>query len=325
MLDRRARVADPSGVRSWGAPNAGPRCRRRARRLQVALPAAAKRQRRQRVRLCSIAATTVPRGAWFTAPGSAAGKDLECARRRSSHTTALAQVPAPEANIAAVCCAARPRLGSRDEVAIHAIVTLWGGLPAQESWVLLLGPDRSLVEWARAPELGELRARDGLYQIHESLTPEEVDGFAAAARILFQAVLDEREHEWEQAVARRRDEELTRLSAFFASRVEEEEERSRRRTPGAEMAEMEDGDTVSLKLEWERRAAEIRQRCAAHRGPLVGHRGMGVAGRTTGLRAAPCTCGSGRVDVARSAALPCPGSGRDAGAGPRRRVVCAPG
>ena len=113
----------------------------------MALPAALqKRWRRQRVRLVfDPLRPTVPRGAWFTAPGSAVGqKILEAVRETPvvAHRTALAQVPgAPEAGIAAVCKVrgltwGRPRLGPvvyERRVAIHAIVTLWGGLPAQES------------------------------------------------------------------------------------------------------------------------------------------------------------------------------------------------
>ncbi len=241
---------------------------------EVALPASLqKRWRRQRVRLVfDPLRATLPRGAWFTAPGSTAGQKVLAAAREEpviAHRTALARRPgAPEDGIASVCKVrgltwGAPRLGPvfyERRVAFHAVVTLWGGLPSQESWVLLLAPDRSLVEWARAPELGELRARDGLYQIHDTLSPADCDAFATAARGHFDALLDEREREWERQVGRLRDDELRRLSAFFAARVEEEEERSRRRTPNAEVHDLEGGDTTSLKLEWERRAAEVRSR-----------------------------------------------------------------
>ena len=241
---------------------------------EVALPPALqKRWRRQRVRLVfDPLRATLPRGAWFAAPGSAAGQKVLAAAREEAviaHRTALARLPgAPEEGIAAVCMVrgltwGTPRLGPvfyERRVAFHAVVTLWGGLPVQESWVLLLAPDRSLAEWARAPELGELRARDGLYQIHEALTPGECDAFAEAARGHFESLLDEREKEWERQVGRLRDDELQRLSAFFAARVEEEEERSRRRAPSSEVHDLEGGDTTSLKLEWERRAAEVRSR-----------------------------------------------------------------
>src|SRR5690242_9179323 len=71
-------------------------------------PALRRRWRRQRVRLVfDPQRPTLPRGAWFTAPGSGAGRKLleaaledpVCTRR-----TALAQVPgAPEEGIASVC------------------------------------------------------------------------------------------------------------------------------------------------------------------------------------------------------------------------------
>ena len=82
------------------------------------------------------------------------------------------------------------------------------------------------------------------------------------ARAHFDRLLEEREEEWERAVARSRDDELARLGAFFSARIEEEEERLRRRTGNGEEAEIEHGDATSLKLEWERRAAEVRNRWA---------------------------------------------------------------
>ena len=76
---------------------------------EVALgPALAKRWRRQRVRLVfDPLRATLPRGAWFTAPGSNAGRKLlEAALEAPAHTcrTALAHIPAaPEAGLASVC------------------------------------------------------------------------------------------------------------------------------------------------------------------------------------------------------------------------------
>ncbi|NOT33189.1 MAG: hypothetical protein HOP12_03365 [Candidatus Eisenbacteria bacterium] len=303
-----------------------------------------KRWRRQRVRLVfDPQRPTLPRGAWFTAPGSTAGqKMLQVAREEEvvAHRTALARVPgAPEAGIAAVCKVrgltwGPPRLGPvtyERRVAIHAVVTLWGGLPAQEEWVLLLGPDGALIEWARSPELGELRARDGLYQIHDELSAEEIERLVTAAREHFDAVLGEREREWEQGVGPRRDEELRRLSAFFAARVEEEEERTRRRISGADVAETEDGDTTSLKLEWERRAAEVRQRWALRtevRWWGIEEWAWPVAELEQELRAGAMHVRlTSRVDVARGRpALPrCPGCGTPAEMLVRARgtVACA--
>ena len=64
------------------------------------------------------------------------------------------------------------------------------------------------------------------------------------------------------STGRQREDELARLSSFFAARIEEEDERSRRRGPNGDESEMEGGDATSLKLEWERRAAEVRHRWA---------------------------------------------------------------
>ena len=239
-------------------------------------PALQKRWRRQRVRLVfDPQRPTLPRGAWFTAPGSGAGrKILDAAREEPIFTrrTALPQVPgAPESGIASVCRVrgltwGAPRLGPvryERRVAFHAVVTLWGGLPAQEPWVVLVGPEGDLLEWHQATGLPDLRSREGLYPIREDLEPEACDRLARAARDRLEALLSQREREWETAVGRLRDDELGRLSAFFAARVEEEEERSRRRTPHGDDHELEsDGDATSLKLEWERRAGEVRQRWA---------------------------------------------------------------
>lgn len=243
---------------------------------EVALsPALQKRWRRQRVRLVfDPLRPTLPRGAWFTAPGSGAGRrilEAACADPLLTRRTALAQVPgAPEAGIAAVCRVrglawGPPRLGPvryERRVAFHFIVTLWGGLPAQEPWVMLVGPDGELLEWERGSELPEVRAREGLYQIADPLAPEDCDRLAARARQHLDALLGQREEEWERGVGRQREDELGRLSNFFAARIEEEDERSRRRGPNGDESEMEGGDATSLKLEWERRAAEVRHRWA---------------------------------------------------------------
>ena len=71
-------------------------------------PELQKRWRRQRVRLVfDPARPTVPRGAWFTAPGSGAGRKIleaACAEPLITRRTALVQVPgAPADGIAAVC------------------------------------------------------------------------------------------------------------------------------------------------------------------------------------------------------------------------------
>jgi len=234
-----------------------------------------RRWRRQRVRLVfDPQRPTLPRGAWFTAPGSTAGrKILEAARDEPLVTrrTALARIPgAPEDGLATVCKVrgltwGPPRLGPvryERRIAFHAVVTLWSGLPAQESWVVLLGADGERLEWVRGSELSGLRSREGLYQMSEELEPEARERRIASARAHLETLLAEREGEWERTIGRTRDEELARLSAFFAARIEEEEERSRRRTSNGDESEMEDGDVVSLKLEWERRAAEVRNRWA---------------------------------------------------------------
>jgi hypothetical protein len=83
------------------------------------------------------------------------------------------------------------------------------------------------------------------------------------ARGHWEALLAEREQEWEREIGRHRDDELGRLGAFFTARIEEEEERLRRRTGPTEESDVDpQADSISLKLEWERRAAEVRQRWA---------------------------------------------------------------
>lgn len=260
---------------------------------EVALaPALQKRWRRQRVRLVfDPARPTLPRGAWFTAPGSTGGrKILEAATEEPLVTqrTALVQVPGAPADGLATVCRVRgltwgaARLGPvryERRVAFHFVVTLWGGLPSQESWVMLVGADGELLDWERIGRsdsevdragtglehtgvISGVRSREGLYQIGEPLAPEACDRLAARAREHLDTVLAAREEEWERSVGRLREDEIERLANFFSARIEEEEERSRRRGTNGDEAEMEGGDATSLKLEWERRAAEVRHRWA---------------------------------------------------------------
>lgn len=235
-------------------------------------PELQKRWRRQRVRLVfDPARSTVPRGAWFTAPGSTAGRRiLDAAMDRPMFTrrTALAQVPgAPAEGIASVCKArgltwGTPRLGPvryERRVAFHAVITRWGGLPWQEQWVVLVGAGGEVLERDQAPQVPNVRPREGLYQMGEALEPELRERWLLAARATLEELASEREREWEVSVGRLRDAELERLGAFFSARIEEEEERDRRRTSRDEH-ELEHGDSTQMKLEWERRAAEVRQR-----------------------------------------------------------------
>ena len=238
-------------------------------------PALQRRWRRQRVRLVfDPVRATLPRGAWFTAPGSTGGRKILEAALEPAHFTrrsALVHVPgAAEEGIAGVCKVrgltwGHARLGPvhyERRLACHAVVTRWGGLPWQEPWVLLLGPDGGLVEWHRGLDLPEVRSREGLYQIGDAIEPEARDRWVAGAREHLERILGEHEEEWDRAVARLRDDELERLGSFFSSRLDEEEERLRRRTGSGDDGDIEHGDGTSLKLEWERRAAEVRERWA---------------------------------------------------------------
>jgi hypothetical protein len=316
---------------------------------EVALaPTLQKRWRRQRVRLVfDPQRPTLPRGAWFTAPGSGAGRkilDAACAEPLITRRTALVQVPgAPADGIAGVCKVrglvwGPPRLGPvryERRVAFHVVVTLWGGLPAQEPWVMLVGPDGALLEWERGSELPGVRAREGLYQISDPLAPETCDRLAGRAREHLETLLGKREQEWERAVGKLREDELSRLANFFAARIEEEEERSRRRTPHGDESEMEGGDATSLKLEWERRAAEVRHRWALRtevRMWGLEEWAWPVADLEQELRAGAVRLRlTSRVDVARGrpALPPCPGCSAPAEMLVRARggvacVRCAP-
>jgi hypothetical protein len=232
-----------------------------------------KRWRRQRVRLVfDPLRATLPRGAWFTAPGSGAGRrvlDLALERPLVTQRTALAQVPgAPESGIASVCRVrgltwGPARLGPvryERRIAFHAIVTRWGGLPTQEPWIIMLDAEGRLIETVNGRRFEDVRTREGLYQIAEAPDDATLSLWMDAARTHFDALMDEREREWESSVGRLRDDELERLGAFFSARIEEEEERQRRRTHASDEADLGHGDATSLKLEWERRSAEVRQR-----------------------------------------------------------------
>lgn len=231
-----------------------------------------KRWRRQRVRLVfDPQRPTVPRGAWFIAPGSTGGRrllDAALAEPVFTRRTALAQVPgAPPDGLATVCRVrgltwGPPRLGPvhyERRVAFHAVITRWGGLPWQEPWVVLVGEGGEVLEREPSASVPGVRPREGLYQMGEELEPELRERWLGAARETLEALCEEREAEWRVSVGRLRDDELERLGAFFSARIEEEEDRLRRRA-GADEHELEGGDAHSLKLEWERRAAEIRTR-----------------------------------------------------------------
>ena len=234
-----------------------------------------RRWRRQRVRLVfDPLRATLPRGAWFTAPGSGAGRRILEAALESpmvTRRTALAQVPgAPDDGLASVCKVrgltwGPPRLGPvsyERRMAFHAVVTRWGGLPLQESWVVLMGEGGRLIESEQSLVLSDVRPREGLYQINHDLTGGERESWMTWARGALEGLLGDREREWERSITRLRDDELDRLGAFFSARIEEEEERLRRRASQPEDPELANGDATSLKLEWERRAAEVHQRWA---------------------------------------------------------------
>ena len=235
-----------------------------------------KHWRRQRVRLVfDPQRPTLPRGAWFMAPGSGAGRKLLAVAVESpvfTQLTALAHVPgAPESGLASVCRVkgltwGPARLGPvryERRVSVHAVVTRWGGLPWQEPWTVMLDHAGEFLEWDITPGMPDIRSREGLYQIGDDLTSDERARWMDQARSHLERLTQEREAEWESSVARLRDAELDRLGAFFSSRIEEEEERVRRRVSHADEADVHaTGDIKSLKLEWERRAAEVRLRWA---------------------------------------------------------------
>jgi hypothetical protein len=289
-----------------------------------------KRWRRQRVRMVfDPQRATLPRGAWFTAPASSAGRrilDLATAEPAIARRTALAHVPgAPENGFAAVCRIrglswGPPRLGPvryERRVSVHAVATRWGGMPGQEPWVVCLGPDGGFMEWSRGFDVPDVRTRDGLYQIPDDPDPEERARWMAATRDQLGRILVEHEHEWELRVSMLRDEELSRLGAFFSSRIEEEEERQRRRAGNGDELD-EQADATSLKLEWERRAAEVRQRWALRTEVRL----WGVVEWSWPVATLEQELRSGAVHVRVAAAVdvargrpslpPCPGCGRGA-------------
>jgi len=304
-----------------------------------------RRWRRQRVRLVfDPQRATLPRGAWFMAPASAAGRkvlDIALDAPAVTRRTALVHVPgAPESGLASVCRVrgltwGPPRLGPvryERRVSVHAVVTRWGGLPWQEPWTVMLGPQGEFLEWDISPELPDVRTREGLYQIAEELTGEERARWMAQARDQLDRLLHEREAEWEHTVSRLRDAELDRLGSFFSSRIEEEEERLRRRGSASDESDVDSGgDATSLKLEWERRAAEVRQRWALR----IEVRPWGlvewswpIADLEQELRSGAVRVKlTSRVDVARARpALPhCPGCGAPAEMLVRMRgtIVCS--
>jgi hypothetical protein len=234
-----------------------------------------RRWRRQRVRLVfDPLRQTLPRGAWYTAPGSGGGRRLLEAAIEGpvlTRRTALAHVPGVSEEGLATVCRVRglswgpARLGPvryERRVSFHAVATRWGGLPWQEPWVVLIGPTGEMLEWHSEPDVSEMRSRDGLYQMEEELEPARRAHWMERTRAHFERLLAEREQEWEQQMGRLRDAELERLGAFFTARLDEEQERLRRRVSNGDEVELEQGDSTTIKLEWDRRAAEVRGRWA---------------------------------------------------------------
>ncbi len=294
-------------------------------------PGLARRWRRRRVRLVfDPSRPSLPRGAWFSAPGSAAGQRLlEAAREESclSRRTALPKVPgAPPEGFASVCRLRGLRWGEArlgpvryvSRVALHLGLSLWGGLPEQEHWVLVTDDSGEPVERASGRELGGLRSREGWPPHWDAPDLSRRAGLWSRMRAGLEGLLTERQAEWEQTVTRQRDEELRRLRGFFAARLSEEEERARRRQPGADEAAVNGGDATSIKLEWDRRSAEVEARWAVRlEARLWGivDWAWPVAELDQELRAGAMHVRlRGRVDVARGLpGLPaCPGCARPA-------------
>jgi hypothetical protein len=235
----------------------------------------ARRWRRRRVRLVfDPLRATLPRGAWFSAPGSGAGQRLLAAARERpalARYTALPRVPgAPPEGFAAVCQVRGLRWGEarlgpvryEPRVAWHVGLTLWGGLPRQEHWVLVADDRGARAEWQQGLELEGARGREGWPAGFAGLDEAVRPGLYQVVRAQLDGLLAEREVTWEDEISRNRDEEFRRLRGFFAARLAEEEERVRRRLGGAEDSGLNGGDARSIKLEWERRAAEVRARWA---------------------------------------------------------------
>jgi len=108
-----------------------------------------------------------------------------------------------------------PRLGPvryERRVAFHAVITRWGGLPWQEQWVVLVGAGGEVLERDQAPQVPNVRPREGLYQMGEELEPALRELWLQRARETLEELAAEREREWEVSVGRLRDAELDRLA-----------------------------------------------------------------------------------------------------------------
>ena len=187
---------------------------------------------------------------------------------------------------------------------------------------MLVGAGGEVLERSQAAQMPDVRRREGLYQMPEELEPELRERWLQAARDTLEALAEEREREWAVSVGKLRDDELDRLGAFFSARIEEEEERQRRRA-GREELELDHGDAMSLKLEWERRAAEVRQRWEMRTEVRlwgIEEWSWPVADVEQELRSGAMHVARAAVDVARRPALPPVPT-----AAVRPRCWCAPG
>ena len=231
----------------------------------------ARRWRRPGMRLVFDASRVpLPHGAAFAAPGSQVGLKLMEEARAGGHVTRFhaaahagvdARAVAGEGLVLHGVEAGTPQVGAPGhvvQVGFHTTLTFRGGSPEQDLRSILADPRGPSFDFWEADE----RRRAGLEPgFPENFAAPAFDRRAlwGEARAWLERVLEPRAQRWQKKADENRERDLTRLNAFYQTRIQEERDRNRRRR--SDDPEIEQPSTeAALKLEWGRRTKAVRAR-----------------------------------------------------------------
>ncbi|MEO6462448.1 MAG: hypothetical protein ABIP29_05180, partial [Candidatus Eisenbacteria bacterium] len=146
------------------------------------------------------------------------------------------------------------------QVGFHTTLTFQGGSPEQDLRSILADPRGPSFDFWEAEERRHAGLVDGF---PDGFTPPALDRAALwrEARAWLERVLEPRAARWAKKADDARERDLTRLNAFYQTRIQEERDRRRRRkSDDAEGGGEEPSTEANLKLEWGRRTKSVRAR-----------------------------------------------------------------